>query len=200
MKKTSLFIILLLLLIVFSSCSKDVRPPTVDVIEPTLEITTDSAAEPVTQNQQDDVTFPSDFDNVEPPDENQTVTTIASEDVSDDDEIMLVSADPSNPFLNAVVLKYGVSPQRLVAFYASSMKKDANLVFEFDGTRDKYGKPVRDTSTLKNIYTVSASLEAKKATGTAAEGNEYSTKDSLYCEYFTKWVIFKVYANDIKNA
>ena len=141
----------------------------------------------------------------------QTTTEITEPDISipvethtvaEGEEVMLVSADPSNPFIEAVVQKYGISPDRLVAFYASSMQTDGNLVFEFDGSVNSGGKPIRTTKTLKNIYTVSPAPEllAKKATGTVAEGNEYSERDSKYCELFVKWIVFKVYAKDIQNA
>ena len=113
---------------------------------------------------------------------------------------MVCSASADNPYLNAVVQKYGIDPYYLVAYYNDSGNSNGNLVFEFDGTTNSDGRLKRTNDTLKNIYTVDSSYNAKKATGTAAEGNEYSSADSLKCKYFVKLVVFKYSGNDIQNA
>jgi len=195
MKKSFLYIaVLLVVILLLPSCiGNRGGGPTLNVTDPTLPAMTQSVTEPVTQQAVTETTT----ELTQPPE--MTFPT-ETQSVADDEEVMLVSADPQNPYLNAVVQKYGLDPATLVAFYASSMKTDGNLVFEFDGSVGSNGKPVRTTKTLINIYTVDENLVAKKATGKASEGNEYSKRDSLYCEYFVKWVVFKIYAKDIQNA
>lgn len=195
MRKTYIYISVLFILVsLLTACQKNRGGPTINVTDPTLPVSTQAVTvnESSTQQTTEEITVDITEPDISVPSETQSV--------AEDEEIMLVSADPSNPFLNAVVEKYGVSADRLVAFYASSMKTNGNLVYEFDGTTNSSGKMVRNTSTLKNIYTVDENLVAKKATGTPEEGNEYSKKDSLYCEYFSKWVVFKVYGKAIQDA
>ena len=194
MKKAFVSILsLALVVLLLSSCvGNNNGGPTLSVTDPTLSSTSAvMPTQPVTEQPTETTTELTEPD-FSVPSETQSV--------AEDEEVMLVSSDPSNQYIAAVVAKYGVNSSNLVAFYASSMTTDGNLVFEFDGSIGSDGRPVRTTKTLKNIYTVDKDLVAKKATGTAEEGNEYTKKESLYCEYFVKWVVFKVYAKDIQNA
>ena len=187
-----------LLLIVISlllcSCSNNRSNPTINVDVPTSEAETTST---LTTEPNQQTTVPVTDENTEP---DETVVTTTSEDKKN--EKMVFSSDPSNPFIQAVVGKYGVSADRLVAYYANSMTTNGNLVFEFDGSKDANGKAVRNKDTLKNIYTVSQPPEliAKKATGTAAEGNEYTEKESKLCQTFTEQVVFRFFSKELQNA
>lgn len=118
------------------------------------------------------------------------------------DSKMVFSSDPNNIFISAVVKKYSVNASNLVAYYLASEDTNGNLVYEFDGTIGSDGRPVRTIETLKNIYAVSAppELTAKKASGTAAEGNEYNERDTRLCRYFTEFVVFRFFSEELQNA
>lgn len=199
MKKAfSFFSFVLICLFIFSSCSNRGRSgPTLSVTDPVSVTQTTQSTESTTQQVSEQTvsqttTVPADTVPTEP------VTTNAGQT----DDKMVFSSDPENIFISAVVAKYGVDASNLVAFYVSSEKSNANLVYEFDGTVGSDGRAVRSKKTLKNIYTVSAPPEllAKKASGTAAEGNEYDEKDTKLCQYFTDNVLFRFFAKDIQNA
>jgi hypothetical protein len=131
-----------------------------------------------------------------------TSTEPATSSSQQTNEKMVFSSDPNNPFISAVVKRYGVSASNLVAYYVSSGTSNANLVYEFNGTIGADGRPVRNKDTLKSIYTVSAPPEllAKKASGTAAEGNEYNEKDTKLCRFFTDNVVFRFFGDELQNA
>lgn len=68
---------------------------------------------------------------------------------------MIFTEDSNDPFIQAIVQKYSVDPARLAGIYMSPAS-DSNYFWEFDGTQDANGKLVRNTSTLKYVYTVTA--------------------------------------------
>jgi len=197
----SCFLIIILCVFIFSSCLNrgDNGGPTLSVTQPVSVPDSTQNVEDVTghENSQDGESVPQ--------------TTAASPDITTEavtsasnktDEKMVFSSDPNNIFISAVVSKYGVNSANLVVYYASSGTSNANLVYEFNGAVGTDGRPIRTKDTLKNIYTVSAPPEllAKKASGTAAEGNEYNERDTKLCKYFTDYVVFRFFADDIQNA
>ena len=194
------FALALLCVFLFSSClNRDRGGPTIHVTQPiTAPQTTQN-----NENNTEQVSTQSD--------EQVSTTTTVSDDVSTEpvtsstdktNDKMVFSSDPENIFISAVVAKYGVNASNLVAYYVSSESSNANLVYEFNGTVGSDGRPIRTKDTLKNIYTVSAPPEllAKKASGTAAEGNEYNERDTKLCRYFTDFVVFRFFADEIQNA
>lgn len=68
---------------------------------------------------------------------------------------MVFTADVNDPFIQAIVTKYGVDPARLAGIYMNPAS-DSNYFWEFNGTVDANGKLIRNTSTLKYVYTVTA--------------------------------------------
>ncbi|MCR4564243.1 MAG: hypothetical protein K5755_06390 [Clostridiales bacterium] len=196
----TLFLIVILSAFLFSSClNRNHGGPTISVTVPSsVPDTTQGAentSEQVTQDNGESVVQTTAL-----PDNVSTEPFTTSQNQSDNK--MVFTSDPDNPFINAVVSRYGVNASNLVAYYVSSGTSGANLVYEFDGTVGSDGRPVRTLDTLKNIYTVSAPPEllAKKASGTAAEGNEYNEKDTKLCRFFTEQVVFRFFAKDIQNA
>lgn len=196
----SCFVLVLLCVFLFSSClNSDRGGPTIHVTQPVTAPQTTQSTENTTEQV------------ITQTDEQVSQTTAVPEDVSTEpvtsssnktNDKMVFSSNPENIFISAVVAKYGVSSSNLVAYYVSSESSNANLVYEFNGTVGSDGRPVRTKETLKNIYTVSAPPEllAKKASGTAAEGNEYNERDTKLCRYFTDFVVFRFFADDIQNA
>ncbi len=197
----SCFIIVCLCALLFSSCSASNRGgPTLSVTQPVVSVSettqsTDIASQPSSVVTDESTTQPT-VVTQEYSTEPATTTSTNSNDK------MVFSSDPQNAFVSAVVAKYGVNASNLVAYYVSSGNSNGNLVYEFDGTLGSDGRPVRTKDTLKNIYTVSAPPEllAKKASGTAAEGNEYNERDTWLCRYFTENVVFRFFAEEIQNA
>ena len=196
----SCFALVLLCAFLFSSClNRDRGGPTIHVTQPVTASQTTQNNENNTEQvstQSDEQVSPS----TTVPDDVSTEPVTSSTDKTNDK--MVFSSDPENIFISAVVAKYGVNASNLVAYYVSSENSNANLVYEFNGTVGSDGRPIRTKDTLKNIYTVSAPPEllAKKASGTAAEGNEYNERDTKLCRYFTDFVLFRFFADEIQNA
>lgn len=85
---------------------------------------------------------------------------------------MSFSDSADNKYINAIVTKYGVNAEYLVALYTVP-DNDGNIVLEFDGTRDGNGKLIRDESTLISIYSIDKNLNSKRASEKLSL-NEYS--------------------------
>ena len=85
---------------------------------------------------------------------------------------MAFSDDANNKYIKAIVNKYGVNAENLVALYTVP-DNDGNIVLEFDGSRDNNGKPIRNKDTLISIYSVDKSLNSKRASENSSL-NEYS--------------------------
>lgn len=129
-----------------------------------------------------------------------TTTTTVSESTTKDAGKMVCSSSPNNPYLNSVVKKYGVDPSFLVAYYNENGTADGNLVFEFNGNKNSDGVMIRSYNNIKNIYTVDASYNCKKATGSKSDGNEYSLVETYALKILAQQAIFKYFADDIQNA
>lgn len=84
---------------------------------------------------------------------------------------MAFSDDPGNRYINAVATKYGLDSSRLVALYTVP-ENDANIVLEFDGSKDSNGKLVRTDKTLVAIYSIDKALNSKCASKNSSK-NEY---------------------------
>ena len=190
--------------LIFTSCLNRGRgDPTISVTQPISTAANAQNTEPASQQTSDVteiITSQTEFATSGVPDNQQTEP--ASADADANGKKMVFSSDPQNAFISAVVAKYSVDASNLVAYYVSGGDSNGNLVFEFDGTVGSDGRRLRTRDTLKNIYTVSPPPEliAKKASGTAAEGNEYNERDTKLCRYFTDYVLFRFFADDIQNA
>lgn len=85
---------------------------------------------------------------------------------------MAFSDDANNKYIKAVVNKYGVNAENLVALYTVP-DNNGNIVLEFDGSRDNNGKLIRTKDTLISIYSVDKNLNSKRASENSSL-NEYS--------------------------
>lgn len=77
---------------------------------------------------------------------------------------MLFTDDPNNKFIQAVVSKYGVDASLLACIYKNP-SSDSNFVWQFNGQTDTNGKPIRNASTLKYVYSISADCNTIARTG-----------------------------------
>lgn len=77
---------------------------------------------------------------------------------------MLFTDDANNKFIRAVADKYGVDTSLLACIYKNP-SSDSNFVWQFNGQTDANGKPIRNTSTLKYIYSISADCNTIARTG-----------------------------------
>ena len=101
---------------------------------------------------------------------------------------MAFSDSADNKYINAVAQKYGAAPEKLVAIYTVP-DNNGNLVLEFDGTKNEYGKLIRNENTLVAIYSVDKQLSCKRASKSSAL-NEYSYGEMMVmCITTTKHIM-----------
>lgn len=93
-----------------------------------------------------------------------------------------------NKFVDAVVAKYGIDREGLITAY-SIKGRDNNYVWQFDGSRDENGKPIRNADTLKYVYYVNADCSAVSRTGGYSGNDGCSLKDGLTVFLLTQKVI-----------
>ena len=72
---------------------------------------------------------------------------------------MAFSDDPNNRYISAVATKYSLDSSTLVALYTVP-ENDANIVLEFDGSKDSNGKLIRTDKTLVAIYSIDKALNS----------------------------------------
>ena len=85
---------------------------------------------------------------------------------------MAFSDSADNKYIKAIVDKYGVNAENLVALYTVP-DNDGNIVLEFDGSTDGNGKLIRNEDTLISIYSIDKNLNSKRASEKLSL-NEYS--------------------------
>ncbi len=84
---------------------------------------------------------------------------------------MAFTDDPNNRYISAVATKYSLNSSNLVALYTVP-ENDANIVLEFDGSKDSNGKLIRTDKTLVAIYSIDRALNSKCASKDSKK-NEY---------------------------
>lgn len=84
---------------------------------------------------------------------------------------MAFSDDPNNRYISAVATKYSLDSSTLVALYTVP-ENDANIVLEFDGSKDSNGKLIRTDKTLVAIYSIDKALNSQCASKDSKK-NEY---------------------------
>lgn len=77
---------------------------------------------------------------------------------------MVFTDDPENKFIVAVAEKYRVDTALLAGIYVVPENKD-NQVWQFSGKKDANGKLIRNASTLKYVYMLSADCATITRTG-----------------------------------
>lgn len=101
-----------------------------------------------------------------------TETPVTTEKVYEKTGEMAFSDSADNKYIKAIVDKYGVNAENLVALYTVP-DNDGNIVLEFDGSTDGNGKLIRNEDTLISIYSIDKNLNSKRASEKLSL-NEYS--------------------------
>ncbi|NMP37779.1 MAG: hypothetical protein GX051_06595 [Clostridiales bacterium] len=74
----------------------------------------------------------------------------------------IITTDRENKYIKAIVEKYKVNPDYLVAIYTEP-ESDNNMVYEFDGALKDDGTYLRSPDNMVRLYTVTADLKIEKA-------------------------------------
>lgn len=110
---------------------------------------------------------------------------------------MAFSDSPDNKYIKAVVQKYGVDAENLVALYTVP-DNDGNIVLQFDGTKDENGKLIRNEDTLVSIFSVDKNLTSKCASENKSL-NEYSTGEKIVMFLSVKNYIMPEFEEELKG-
>ncbi|MBQ8184116.1 MAG: hypothetical protein IJ025_09505 [Clostridia bacterium] len=110
---------------------------------------------------------------------------------------MAFSDNADNKYIKAIVTKYGVNPENLVALYTVP-DNDGNIVLEFDGSKDSNGKLIRDESSLISIYSIDKNLNSKRASETHSL-NEYSYGEMKVMFMTTTKYIMPEFKNELNG-
>lgn len=171
MKRTIVFLLSVLIILSFSSCSSssNEQPTNLPTYEPLTEenatqydensnISNDSNGESTTKNQTTTTTAPV----LKPTEASSSVVTYYSE-------------SPNNRYIRAVSERYGVDSSCLVALIKTNSKTPGATVLQFTGEKDSSGKVIKNENTLKYVYDVPDYGVIKKASGqkTDYEGYNY---------------------------
>lgn len=144
MKKFTFVVLGFTLILLLCSCGKQDKP----------DITSELASQAVTEAlSESNVTSAENEKTTSPaetyaPQETQPVT--AAPDIRTDGSKSIFTTNPENKFIKTVSEQYGVDARFLAALYTESGNN--NYVWQFDGTADENGNPVRTPETLKYVY------------------------------------------------
>ncbi len=215
MKKTFIFILFFtVVLLLFSACGipQNKKPEqtnttasiTQNVIQPTkteppevILSTTDMAPQETFTNNvsvTENLTPPAEKPSAQIPNDLQS-TTSASTKVYEKTGEMAFSDSAKNKYNKAIIDKYGVNPENIVAIYTVP-DNDGNLVLEFDGSVDANGKKIRTKDTLTAIYSIDKNLVSKCASENSSK-NEYSYGEMKVIYFSTATYIMPEFADKL---
>ncbi len=144
MKKNIFLILTLTVMLFLCACGKQDEPDlTSDTISQTASEAFSENGETATEPLK--TTAPAE---TSAPQETHAVT--AAPDIRTDGSKSIFTTNPENKFIKTVAEQYGVDARFLAALYTES--DNNNYVWQFDGTTDENGKPVRTPETLKYVY------------------------------------------------
>lgn len=183
MKHLKTPICILLMLLCFCSCGKkSTEDKTVPSTAASLETT--APAETTTEKSTEKAAKPT---KAQEPTTNAAKEPEATEYVPEYGNSQL-DFNTDNKFVDAVVAKYGIDREGLITAY-SIKGRDNNYVWQFDGSRDENGKPIRNADTLKYVYYVNADCSVVSRTGGYSGNDGCSLKDGLTVFLLTQKVI-----------
>ncbi|MEG0546744.1 MAG: hypothetical protein RR552_06105, partial [Oscillospiraceae bacterium] len=108
---------------------------------------------------------------------------------------MKVSLDKDNKFIKLVAERYDIDPLLLAVLYDGD-GGDENTVWQFSGERDKNGKLLRSSRTLKFVYTVKQNGAMQRTNG--ADINEgLSKSDGKMVFELTKRILLPIYKKQL---
>lgn len=127
----------------------------------------------------------------------ETSSTKAEEKTYTKTGEMAFSDSPDNKYIKAIAKKYKVNAKNLVALYTVP-DNDGNIVLQFDGTKDKNGKLIRNEDTLVSIFTIDKNLDSKCASENK-DMNEYSFGEKMVMFLSVKNYIMPEFEEELKG-
>lgn len=144
MKKLSFLILTITVMLFLCACGKQDEP----------DITSELASQTVTEAFSESSETTAEPEKTTSPAESSAVqgteAVTAAPDIRTDGSKSIFTTNPENKFIKTVSEQYGVDTHFLAALYTESGNN--NYVWQFDGTTDENGKPVRTPETLKYVY------------------------------------------------
>lgn len=171
MKKISILIVFILLVLTFTSCQKSIADE--NSTQPSESYSYSSGGDNQTQDreetQQNETSAENSISSQQSkPDTQQTQET------EENKVVTYISENPNNTYICRVADKYGSDKSNLIAFIKTNSSTPGATVLEFSGKKDANGNLIVTAEELRYIYDVPDSGTIKRASSDGKNNDGYN--------------------------
>lgn len=171
MKKISILIVFILLVLTFTSCQKSGADE--NRTQPTESYSYSSGDDNQTQDREETKQNETSAENSTSSQQSKPDTQ-QTQETEENKVVTYISENPNNTYICRVADKYGSDKANLIAFIKTNSSTPGATVLEFSGERDSNGNLIVTAEELRYVYDVSDGKAIKRASSDGKNNDGYN--------------------------